>query len=86
MGSAKFTIGTKEKHVVVVDYSDGLWYGRVKVEVDDKELTDSQHWWLGPRKYQFNVGDSEPHKVELRIGTLGHKFELFVDGKIEGSA
>lgn len=50
---------------------DGLWFGRVKVEADDEELTDSQHWWLGPKKYQFSVGDSEPHKVELRIGTLG---------------
>ena len=86
LGSARFTLGTKEKHVILVDYWGALWFGRTEIVVDGKEVVNGQHWWLGPRSYHFDVGDSEPHKVELRIGTLGRKFELYVDGEFAGSA
>ncbi len=85
LGSARFTIGDKDEHVILVDYWGVLWFGRTEVVVDGEELVNSQHWWLGPRRYHFDVDDSESHRVELRIGTLGHKFEIYMDGKALGS-
>lgn len=83
MARSTYEIGDKEKHTLTVE-RDHLMKKDI-IELDGKRLTDKFSPWPGERKYSFDIGGSEAHKIEVSVG----KFELptvLVDGKpVEGS-
>jgi hypothetical protein len=70
-GIQSWEIGEKEKHIVVVDWSEGVY----KVSVDGEEIL------TGRPPFKINVGNKEKHKVEFRLSGSGEEPECFVDGK-----
>jgi hypothetical protein len=83
MSKVKFEIGEAEKHVVFVH--NDLLIKRITIEVDGVKVVDEEHFSPAGKKFQFDVGSSEKHHVEVSAGGLSHT-ELFVDGKaLDGS-
>jgi hypothetical protein len=79
MVNARFEIGTIEKHTIKVTVSD--WTAKVQIWVDDLEIVNTHQHGLGPKSYEFQVGNAEKHNVEMKITvTRRVNYELLVDG------
>ena len=78
MAKAKFAIGETEKHVIVIDNS--LLWKHITIEIDGEKVVDEPHFSPQGKKFQFEVGSSEKHHVEISAGGFSHT-ELFVDGR-----
>lgn len=78
MTKAKFEIGEIEKHLVIVDNS--ILWKRITIELDGEKVVNESHFSPKGKKFQFDVGSSEKHHVEISAGGFSHT-ELFVDGK-----
>ena len=78
MGKAKFEIGETENHTLTVERD----YAMKKdiIELDGEKLADKFTIWPGARKYSFDIGSSEVHKVEITMGRFSPP-EVLVDGK-----
>ncbi len=50
------------------------------IELDGEKLTEKFTLWPGARKYSFDIGSSEVHKVEVSVGRFSPPTVL-VDGK-----
>jgi hypothetical protein len=73
----KFEIGEKEKHFFTVDYD--IILKRIKIEQDGAIVVNELHLWPLGKKFQFDVGSSEPHHVEVTRRPF--QIELKVDGE-----
>ena len=77
MSTAKFEVGTEEKHIVEASFSPIS--GVFKVRLDGKQI--SSKMLLGSGKTSFDVGLKEKHTVEIKAsGIAASRLELFVDG------
>jgi hypothetical protein len=83
MGKSRFEVGEGEKHSLVVD-CDTLMK-RIYIGVDDQKIVDESLFSPGAKKFAFDVGSSEVHKVEVDLGmtrwAFGRKLTVLVDGK-----
>jgi hypothetical protein len=78
MTKVTFEIGETETHLPVVNYS---WFWKhVTIELDGEKVVDEFHYSPLPKKFQFDVGRSEKHRVEISAGTFS-PIKLVVDGK-----
>jgi hypothetical protein len=73
----KFEIGEKEEHIMIVDY--GTITKRIKIELDGQTKISEFHPSPFAKKFDFDVGTSEIHKVEVSVGPFSTK--VLVDGK-----
>jgi hypothetical protein len=84
MSKSTYQIGEKEKHTLTIE-RDHLMKKDI-IKLDGELLTEKFSPWPGERKYSYEIGSAEKHKVEVGVG----KFEyptVLVDGKsIEGSS
>jgi hypothetical protein len=78
MAKATLEIGETEKHRLVVNWS--LFWKHITIELDGKKVVDKFHYSPLPEKFQFDVGSSEQHRVEISAGGFS-PIKLFVDGK-----
>ena len=78
MTKAKFEIGETEKHTILVNNS--LLMKHVTIEIDGEKVADESHFSPRGKKFQFDVGSSEKHHVEIIAGGFA-RTELIVDGK-----
>jgi len=87
MAKSSFEVGEKEKHTLTVDLD---WVmKRILIELDGEKLADEYYYSLGAKTWSFDVGSSEVHKVEVRLGmTLPllaivkrREVKVLVDGK-----
>jgi len=78
MAKTNFEIGEKEKHTLTVDWS--LVMKRARIELDGEKLTEEYIYWPGGSKFSYDIGTSEVHKVEVRVGGFT-KLKVLVDGK-----
>jgi hypothetical protein len=78
MTKIKFEIGETEKHTFVVDNS--ILWKRIIIELDGEKVVNESHFTPQGKKFEFDVGSSEKHHVEINAGGFSHT-ELFVDGK-----
>jgi hypothetical protein len=79
MAESFFEMGEREKHWLTVDYN--LLTGRIIIELDGEKPADEYHYWPpGAAKFSFDVGSSEVHKIEVRVGRFS-PLEVLVDGK-----
>src|SRR5436190_20448529 len=83
MGKSRFEVGEREKHSLIVDCDTVM--KRIRIELDDQKITDEYVYSPGAKKFAFNVGSSEVHKVEVNLGmtrwAFGRKISVLVDGK-----
>ena len=83
MSKTKFEIGGKEKHSLTVD-TDRIMK-TIRIEVDGQKVIDESLFSPAPKKFAFDVGSSEVHKVEVDFGmtrwAFGRKLTVLVDGK-----
>jgi hypothetical protein len=87
MVKSSFEIGEKEKHTFTVDLDWAM--KRILIELDGEKLADEYYYGLGAKKFSFDVGSSEVHKVEVNLGmTLPlvaifkrRELKVLVDGK-----
>jgi hypothetical protein len=66
MPKEKFEIGEKEKHSFTVEYS--IITKRIKIEQDGVIVANGFHYSPRAKKFQFDVGTSELHHVEITAG------------------
>lgn len=74
----RFQVGTSERHVVTVKKDLLMKY--ITIEVDDQQIVHDWHPSPFAKKFHFDVGTSETHKVEVSTGMLSSTKAL-VDGK-----
>ena len=83
MGKSTFEVGEKEKHSLTVN-SDMIMK-TIRIEVDGRKVVDDSLFSPGSKKFAFDVGSSEVHKVEVNFGmtrwAFGRKMTVLVDGK-----
>ena len=87
MAKSSFELGEKEKHILTVDRDRVMKH--IRIELDGEKLADEYYYSLGAKKFSFDVGSSEVHKVEVSLGmTLplvalvkGRELKVLVDGK-----
>ena len=77
MTKARFEIGETEKHVFVVNWN--IFWKHITIELDGKKVADEFRYTPTPKTFQFDVGSSEKHHVEITAGVLSH--QLLVDGR-----
>jgi hypothetical protein len=77
----KFEIGEKEKHIISVETN--LVSKFITIELDGERLIHNWHPSPFAKKFQFDVGTSESHKVEVTVGAFTPAVVL-VDGKALG--
>ena len=66
LAKSSFEIGEKEKHTLTVDHD---WLTKhIRIELDGEKLADEYYYSLGAKTWSFDVGTSEVHKVEVRLG------------------
>ena len=66
MTKASFEVGEREKHTLTVDYD---WLTKhIRIELDGEKLADEYYYSLCAKTWSFDVGTSEVHKVEVRLG------------------
>jgi hypothetical protein len=66
MAKSSFEVGEKEKHTLTVDHD---WLTKhIRIELDGEKLADEYYYSLGAKTWSFDVGTSEVHKVEVRLG------------------
>lgn len=76
MATAKFEIGSQEKHVIEAIFSP--LSGVLKVKLDGTQIASKMVFGSG--KISFVVGQNEIHAVDVKAsGIAGSKLELFVD-------
>ena len=78
MAKQKFEIGEKEKHLIEVETS--LFWKTIKVKLDGRTVVNDFHPSPVPKKFPFEVGDTELHQVDVSAGGFS-SIELLVDGK-----
>ena len=76
--SEKFLIGETERHIMTVDTNIVSKF--ITIEVDGRLVIHDWHPSPFAKKFQFDVGTSEAHKVEVRVGPFSAAHVL-VDGK-----
>ncbi len=83
MGKSRFEVGEAEKHSLTVDWD--MVMKRILIEVDDQKIADEFHYSPGAKKFAFDVGSQEVHKVEVGVGMMrwvfGRKISVLVDGR-----
>ena len=87
MGKSSFEIGEREKHTLTVDRDSVMKH--IRIELDGEKLADEYIYSLGAKKFSFDVGSSEVHKVEVNLGMTfpllafvkGRELKVLVDGK-----
>src|SRR5580658_8375701 len=83
MGKSTFEVGEREKHSLTV-HTD-MVMKTIRIDVDDQKVIDESLFSPGAKKFAFNVGTSEVHKVEVNFGmtrwAFGRKLTVLVDGK-----
>ena len=77
MTKAKFEIGEKEKHLIVVDWN--WFFKHINIDLDGERVVDEDHYSPIAKKFQFDVGNFERHRVEISVGLLS-SIKVFVDG------
>ncbi len=87
MAKSTFEVGEKEKHTLTVDHD---WLTKhILIELDGEKLADLHYYSLRGKTWSFDIGTSEVHKVEVRLGmTLPlvaifkrRELKVLVDGK-----
>ena len=83
VGKSKFEVGEREKHSLTVDTDRVM--KTIRIEVDGQKVIDESLFSPAPKKFAFDVGSSEVHKVEVDLGmtrwAFGRKITVLVDGK-----
>jgi hypothetical protein len=83
VGKARFEVGEGEKHSLTVDTD--VVMKTIRIHVDDQKIVDESLFSPGAKKFAFDVGSSEVHKVEVNLGTtrwaFGRKITVLVDGR-----
>ena len=83
MGKSTFEVGVGEKHSLTVDTDRVM--KTIHIEVDGQKVIDESLFSPGAKKFAFDVGTSEIHKVEVNFGmtrwAFGRKMTVLVDGK-----
>ena len=83
MSKEQFEIGEKEKHSLTV-HTDRIMK-TIRIEVDGQKVIDESIFSPAAKKFAFDVGTSEIHKVEVDFGmarwAFGRKLTVLVDGK-----
>lgn len=84
MTKAEFTVGNKEKHIIIAEATATFWR-KLKVAVDGYETINTDWSKFSGGGTSFSVGEKEKHQVEVRVsGYFTPNISLLVDGKIEG--
>jgi hypothetical protein len=82
MGKYRFEVGEREKHSLTVDWD--TFMKTIHIELDDQKIADEFHYSPGAKKFTFDVGSSEVHKVEVTVGMMrwvfGRNISVLVDG------
>ena len=78
MTKAKFEIGEKEKHTIVVNASALLKF--IRIEVDGEKVVNEANFQPLAKKFQLDVGNSEKHHLEISAGPFS-PITVVVDGK-----
>ena len=83
MAKSSYEVGEKEKHILTVDRDRVMKH--IRIELDGEKLADEYYYGLGAKKFSFDVGSSEVHKVEVSLGRFsyfkGREAKVLVDGK-----
>ena len=83
MGKSIFEVGEKEKHSLAIDRD--MIMKTIRIDVDGQKVIDESLFSPGAKKFAFDVGSSEVHKVEVHLGlprwAFGRKLTVLVDGK-----
>ena len=66
MAKSSFEVGEKEKHSLTVDWDRIM--KRMCIELDGEKLVDEYYYSLPAKRFSFEVGTSEIHKVEVTLG------------------
>jgi hypothetical protein len=74
----KFGIGETEKHILTVETNVVSKF--ITIELDGQRLIHDWHPSPFAKKFQFEVGVSETHKVEVTVGAFTEAVVL-VDGR-----
>ena len=80
-------VGEREKHTLTVDWDRVMKH--MHIELDGEKLADEYYYSMGAKRFSFDVGTSEVHKVVVSLGmTLplvaivkGRDVKVLVDGK-----
>jgi len=78
MTKETFEIGENEKHVIIVNAS--IFWKRITIELDGKTMVNEYSYSPVPKEYQFDVGTTEKHHVEISAGGFS-SIKVVVDGK-----
>jgi hypothetical protein len=87
MTKSSYEVGENEKHMLTVDHD---WATkRIIIELDGAKLADEYYYGLAAKKFSFDVGTSEKHKVEVSLGMTypivaifkKRELKVLVDGK-----
>ena len=78
MAKFNFEVGETEKHLVNINWSKLM--KRVRIEVDGQAVIDEPNFSPAVKKYAFDVGKSEIHKLEVSAGMFS-PLEVGVHGK-----
>ncbi len=78
MAINKFNIGETEKHIIVVNAS--IFWKHITIEIDGKTMVNEYSYSPMPKDFQFDVGSSEKHHVEISAGGFS-TIKVMVDGR-----
>jgi hypothetical protein len=78
MTKKTFEIGDTEKHLIIVNAS--IFWKHITIEIDRKTMVNEYSYSPAPKQYQFDVGTSEKHHVEISAGGFS-SIKVVVDGK-----
>ena len=79
MPNARYEVGENEKHNFTVTWETASKH--ITIEQDGVIVANEGHWYSPlPKKFQFDIGGSEPHRIEITAGPF-QPIELKVDGK-----
>ena len=87
MPKSSYEVGEREKHTLTVDRDRVMKH--IRIELDGEKLADEYIYSLGAKKFSFDVGSSEVHKVEVSLGVAlplvaivkERELKVLVDGK-----
>ena len=87
MAKSSFEVGENEKHILTIDRDRVMKH--ILIELDGEKLADEFIYSLGAKKFSFDVGSSEVHKVEVSLGMAlpllaivkERELRVLVDGK-----
>ena len=78
MAKHKYTVGEKEKHNITVNWS--ILSKHLTIEIDGEKMVDKFHYSPAPEKFEYELGGSEKHLVEISAGGFS-AVKLFVNGE-----